>query len=634
LIYNILELKENEILSNIKDNSENYSIEFFNSELGAKNSDFQERVKLPLLITSQETTVWVKLIDNRTGCFSLSSFSSQLFEAPNPVGIPDLELCDDGLVDNDEQNGVLYDFSLVDLDNDILADQNNKNDFNVSYHLSQEDADSGNNALDKQSFNNESSPGNISIFVRVENKEQGLCSSSSISFDFNVNTIPFINQNIPPEIGCDLAGTNSFGFNLNALKFKITENTSLHPYIEYFRSEQSVKNIGSKDGLIPEDLLENYEVSSRVIWARLSLNGCYRFTSIELRVEPLPVYEKPMDIEVCEDGSDIDLSSFDLEVIADENIRSGLEISYYPSQADAENQINQLENVNTLDVAGSMDIFISVKNRETGCFSTDYKYFTISSNPLPDFDITTPIVFCQENEQIKVFIDKETDDSYIYEWLDPDGMIVPGLNARSSEVLLSKSGSYLVRATNPDTGCYYEKIYEAYVSRIAEIGSEDIVILDENGNKSVRIKKEGLGIGDYEFSIDDINGPYQSEGYFDQLNIGTHVIYIRDIFGCGIAEVTVTILDFPKYFTPEENDNSTWNVRGVSNADAELFSKGEINIFNRYGQQITTINIYGEGWDGTWNGVEMLPTDYWYSAKLIDQNGEIRMYQGHFSLIK
>jgi gliding motility-associated-like protein len=341
-----------------------------------------------------------------------------------------------------------------------------------------------------------------------------------------------------------------------------------------------------------------------------------------------------MDIEVCEDGSDIDLSSFDLEVITDENIRSGLEISYYPSQADAENQINQLENVNTLDVAGSMDIFISVKNRETGCFSTDYKYFTISSNPLPDFDITTPIVFCQENEQIKVFIDKETDDSYIYEWLDPDGMIVPGLNARSSEVLLSKSGSYLVRATNPDTGCYYEKIYEAYVSRIAEIGSEDIVILDENGNKSVRIKKEGLGIGDYEFSIDDINGPYQSEGYFDQLNIGTHVIYIRDIFGCGIAEVTVTILDFPKYFTPEENDNSTWNVRGVSNADAELFSKGEINIFNRYGQQITTINIYGEGWDGTWNGVEMLPTDYWYSAKLIDQNGEIRMYQGHFSLIK
>jgi gliding motility-associated-like protein len=36
-----------------------------------------------------------------------------------------------------------------------------------------------------------------------------------------------------------------------------------------------------------------------------------------------------------------------------------------------------------------------------------------------------------------------------------------------------------------------------------------------------------------------------------------------------------------------------------------------INIFDRYGKQITTLTISNQTWDGTING-KPLPSDYWY----------------------
>ena len=119
------------------------------------------------------------------------------------------------------------------------------------------------------------------------------------------------------------------------------------------------------------------------------------------------------------------------------------------------------------------------------------------------------------------------------------------------------------------------------------------------------------------------------------MEIGNHVIYITDQLGCETTEVEITILDFPTYFTPNQSQNQFWNVKGIQgNERIPEFQSGFIEIFDRYGKFIVSIDIYGDGWDGSFKGKQLLPTDYWYHAQLIDQNGILRVYQGHFSLIK
>jgi gliding motility-associated-like protein len=54
-----------------------------------------------------------------------------------------------------------------------------------------------------------------------------------------------------------------------------------------------------------------------------------------------------------------------------------------------------------------------------------------------------------------------------------------------------------------------------------------------------------------------------------------------------------------------------------------------INIFDRYGKQITTLTISNQTWDGTINGKPLPTSDYWYVITLDKNSPTIR---GHFSL--
>ena len=73
------------------------------------------------------------------------------------------------------------------------------------------------------------------------------------------------------------------------------------------------------------------------------------------------------------------------------------------------------------------------------------------------------------------------------------------------------------------------------------------------------------GIGDYEFALDDIAGPYQNSNAFMNLSSGAHDVFIRDKNGCGISrgliEAELNKGDFPKFFTPNgDGINDFWHI--------------------------------------------------------------------------
>ncbi|HSD15315.1 MAG TPA: T9SS type B sorting domain-containing protein [Flavobacterium sp.] len=130
------------------------------------------------------------------------------------------------------------------------------------------------------------------------------------------------------------------------------------------------------------------------------------------------------------------------------------------------------------------------------------------------------------------------------------------------------------------------------------------------------------GLGEYEYSLDNIN--YQDSNIFDDLHWGEHTVYVRDKHGCGTVIHYVYLLIYPKYFTPNgDGYNDFWRIK---------FSENEpnikIHIFDRYGKALKEMEANSPGWDGTYSGVPLPSTDYWFVVKR--QNG--KEYRGHFTL--
>ena len=137
----------------------------------------------------------------------------------------------------------------------------------------------------------------------------------------------------------------------------------------------------------------------------------------------------------------------------------------------------------------------------------------------------------------------------------------------------------------------------------------------------------GTGEQEYEYSLD--NGSWQDNNIFNNVSAGEHVITARDINGCGIGMDSIIVMDYPLFFTPN-NDGyyDRWNLIGIaSQPNAKIF------IYDRYGKLIKQLNPTSLGWDGTFNGQPLPTSDYWFTVEFIEpKNGALNQFKAHFTL--
>ena len=191
----------------------------------------------------------------------------------------------------------------------------------------------------------------------------------------------------------------------------------------------------------------------------------------------------------------------------------------------------------------------------------------------------------------------------------------------TQQITVNSGGIYEVTLTNA-LNCSKTKTFTIEASGIATI--EDIIINDFQENNSAIIQVAASSLGDYEFSLDGIN--YQDSNVFSNLNAGEYTVYIQDKKGCGIVFETFYILDYPKYFTPNNDGyNDTWYIKNLEKRNLE---NSIITVFDRYGKLLKQISGSSEGWNGTFNGNLLPASDYWFEIKLT--NG--KSVKGHFTL--
>ena len=268
-------------------------------------------------------------------------------------------------------------------------------------------------------------------------------------------------------------------------------------------------------------------------------------------------------------------------------------------------------------------------NINTTCsISTEIDFIV---NPLPTFTVDDDTIVCLNLPPIPIGVSSaEAEYTYAWEHEDLNGNRSP-FPSSGSTIFIGVGGTYFVTATTTDgTNCSRTLSIDVEESIIATVTLDDITVEDltSDNNNTITIDPTNLGIGDYEYAIDDPNGPYQNEPFFDGVRPGIHTIYIRDKNDCGIAQIDVSVIGYKKFFTPNgDGIHDTWRILGIRQ---DFQPNSKVYIFDRYGKLLKDLDPISVGWDGTYIGRPMPQTDYWFRVFLEDG----REFKGHFSLIR
>jgi gliding motility-associated-like protein len=275
-------------------------------------------------------------------------------------------------------------------------------------------------------------------------------------------------------------------------------------------------------------------------------------------------------------------------------------------------------------------VIVTVENPlNLNCIITDEIDFIV--NPLPSFTVDDDTIVCLNLPPIPIGVtSSEAEYTYTWEHEDLNGNLSP-FPVSGPTIDIGVGGTYYVTATTTDgTNCSRTLSIDVEESIIATITPNDITVEDltNDNNNTITIDPTNLGIGDYEYAIDDPAGPYQNDPFFEQVRPGIHTIYIRDKNDCGIAQIDVSVIGYKKFFTPNgDGIHDTWRILGIRE---DFQPNSKVYIFDRYGKLLKDLDPVAEGWDGTFIGRPMPQTDYWFRVFLEDG----REFKGHFSLVR
>ena len=308
------------------------------------------------------------------------------------------------------------------------------------------------------------------------------------------------------------------------------------------------------------------------------------------------------DADANQDGKTV----FDLNAIKNQlftNLPTNYNISFFETQTST----TALPTSYTNTVAFSQTIFARVTNIQ-GCY-TDYPV-NLTINTFNETVTDETLGLCESNSLI---LDAGSGFTS-YNWNTTPVQT-------TQQITVTTAGTYTVTLTNA-TNCTKDKTFTVDASGIATI--DNININDFQDNNTATIEVSSTSLGDYEYSLDGIN--YQDSPIFYNLEAGEYIVFVQDKKGCGIVFETFYVLDYPKYFTPNNDGyNDTWFIK---NLDKRNLENSTITIFDRYGKLLKQLTGLGDGWNGTFNSQTLPATDYWFEIQL--SNG--KSVKGHFTL--
>ncbi|WP_299123974.1 T9SS type B sorting domain-containing protein [uncultured Winogradskyella sp.] len=555
--------------------------------------------------TSSNQRIFIRIENTTTGCFIINRFDLNITALTNFNTPLYYEACDDD-TDGDDQNGITtFDFNLI--TQEIVSGIAGVN-YDISYYLSQSDAETSTAQLPINYTNTAPTP--TEIFVRIEDIDSGCLGFTSLNIE--VKSRPIAND--VSLIQCDEDGIPEgfTTFNLTEVLEDITGGNQTSS-VDFYLSQNDAEN---ELDAINGATFDNF-FNPQIIYTRVTNTntGCFSFSEISLEVSTTASNNASLqlcDTDGTEDGfMPFNLTDADVNVLA--NTPAGLDLQYYETYNDALLENNPLETTFTNTIPYNQTIYARVENTNA-CYGISEVELTVFELPNIETEYETHycLNFFPEPVMLNSGLVNDLANNYFYLW---------STGENTSTIEVNSPGTYTVRVSNTD-GCFKDRTITVLPSNIATVSDIEVVDASENNSISVLV----TGEGDYEYALDDINGIYQDSNTFENVLPGLYTVYVRDKNNCGITEELVSVIGFPKFFTPNDDDtNDYWQVNGIS---SQFQENSSVLIFNRYGKLLKELDPLSVGWDGTFNGAAMPTSDYWFRVKL--QDG--RTFTSHFTL--
>ena len=376
----------------------------------------------------------------------------------------------------------------------------------------------------------------------------------------------------------------------------------------------------------------SYQSGSQKIIARVendpSINtpSCYEETEIEFIVDDTPNFNPIPIQELCDDSDGVidGMATFDTQFIEKDilNGQTDVAVYYFDYQGNAlTSPLPPLFNTPSTYIRVEL-----VNTINTSCISVGFVDFNVLENPSFDLDQEGGVL-CLDETVLDLEIKNPSDNySYVWEYIDENNAITRV--STSSEITIDVGGTYTVTATTlGDIGCSTTKSIEVITSEFAKFDINDVIISGFSSQENtVEIIIDNLGVGDYEYALDDSS--FQDDPYFEQVRPGMRTVKVRDKNGCGVSSAQVGVVGYYKYFSPNNDGiNDTWQILGLKTT---FNSNSLVYIYDRYGRFLYQLSNADDFWDGTYQGQPLPADDYWFRLELEDG----RIYSGHFSLMR
>ncbi|ESU23722.1 hypothetical protein FEDK69T_11270 [Flavobacterium enshiense DK69] len=545
--------------------------------------------------------------------------------APTIATISDYKTCDDNL-DGDDANGFAT-FNLSTKTSEILNEQTS---FQVSYHLNQGDANTGNNPQTTLNTNDRT------IYVRVTNSSSNCFATSS--FNLIVQPLPTINSTITLK-QCDDDQDAITIFNLTEANSLISTDPNVQ--FGYFRT-----NANAQANTNPISNFTSYTSGGEIIWIRVTnSNGCFRIAATTLVVSATQINASmTQTLEECDVHIDqtnpandgyayFNFDSATTAILNSFTNSQNLTVTYYETLNDALAEENAISGTATNPyrniAANTQTLYIRVdSNLNNDCVGLG-PFLKLVANPLPKTELGDNFSLCLDPStgigSQNIDATPSNPGNFQYAW-NPSNPDVDSNGNQSAIYNVTQAGTYSVIVTEATTGCTNsDSIIIDASSEPLSVSAVLITPLFSSGLASIQATAFG-GYGTYEYSIDGSN--WQSSNIFTGLTNGSYTITVRDKSECGIkVSNTVHTVTYPNFFTPNgDGYNDTWKIDNLLPS-----YEANIYIFDRYGKLIKEISPNGAGWDGTFNGTALPATDYWFKIEFTVNNAR-NEFRSHFSL--
>lgn len=440
--------------------------------------------------------------------------------------------------------------------------------------------------------------------------------------EVEVYPLPILNNN-HSLMQCDTDNDGISFFNLNTIEEKVVNPTNLEYEFDFYDTYDDAINDLNK--ISNPELYENRSNPQELFVKVVSKESCFTISNFFLET----TYTALNDIEVmysCENSDNLlnnakgifNLKAKERSIISQFGIPLTSIITFYKTFQDAETKTNPLDFYHE---STSATIWVRIDSKDSGCFGIEPIELIV--NMPVELNIEDTYTICDSGLQSTIILDGGNTNTS-WQWKDNEGNILS--TNREFEITESGTFSLSVSKSENQIDCSATKKFKVFESGVPIFEK----VSADNYQITVAIKGES----NYEYSLDNISFSGQGLAHtFFNVSAGVYTVYVRDKNNCEpTINTKVSLIGFPKYFTPNnDGNNDIWQIEGVTD---DLYVFADIIIFDRYGKFLYSMDLANnqDGWKGIYNGAILIPTDYWFKAILIDKENTTFTKMGHFSL--